>query len=607
MCGIVGIVSARQAAPLILDLLHRLEYRGYDSAGIATLVNGHIERRRAQGKLCNLAASLRQMPLEGTTGIGHTRWATHGAPTESNAHPHGTSRVSVVHNGIIENHAELRQELEAAGQEFSTETDTETVAQLVDLNLQRGMDPVHAAGSAFRRLEGAYAVAMIFAGHPDLIVSAQHGAPLAVGFGEDEMYVGSDALALAPLTQRIAYLNDGDWTIVGRRDARFFGPDGAEVQREIKLTRFTGSTANKGNFRHFMEKELHEHPVVIGETLHRMVDPGKRTVVLPDLPFDFVNLPRITIAACGSAFYAGLVGRFWLESLARIPTDADVASEFRYRAPPLPRNGLGLLVSQSGETADTIAALKHLREQGQHVLSIVNVPESSMARGSDSVLETVAGPELSVASTKAFTAQLTVLACLALAAGRARGTLAADEEAAIMTSLLQLAGLAELLLAHPEPIQALAERVARARDVLYLGRGNCFPIALEGALKLKEISYIHAEGYAAGEMKHGPIALIDSNVPVIAIAPSGPLFEKTASNLQEAAARGGQVIVLSDAAGADRLRGIATETIVLPQVHPFVAPILYAIPVQLLAYYAAVLKGTDVDQPRNLAKSVTVE
>ena len=607
MCGIVGVIGSRQAAPLILDSLRRLEYRGYDSAGIATLVNGHIERRRAEGKLGNLAAALDRAPLTGTTGIGHTRWATHGAPTESNAHPHGTARVSVVHNGIIENHAELRAELEAAGQEFTTETDTETVAQLVDLNLQRGMPPIEAAGAAFRRLEGAYALAMIFSGHPELIVGAQHGAPLAVGFGEDEMFVGSDGLALAPLTQRIVYLNDGDWTVVDRRSARFFGPDGAEVQREVKLTRLTGSAIGKGNFRHFMEKELHEHPAVIGDTLHRMVNPATRAVALPALPFDFASLPRITISACGSAFYAGLVGRWWFEAIARIQTDADVASEFRYRTPPLAQGGLGILVSQSGETADTMAALKYMREQGQHVLSVVNVPESSMARASDAVLETVAGPEVSVASTKAFTVQLSVLACLAIAAGRARGAISAREEAAMTAALLEVPGRAAEVLDRHDEIRALAHRVAQARDVLYLGRGNCFPIAMEGALKLKEISYIHAEGYAAGEMKHGPIALIDQDVPVIAIVPSGPLFEKSASNLQEAAARGGQVVVFSDAAGAAKLRGIASETIVLPEVDPFVAPILYAIPVQLLAYHVAVLKGTDVDQPRNLAKSVTVE
>src|SRR5271165_2597793 len=593
MCGIVGVIGSRQAAPLILDSLRRLEYRGYDSAGIATLVNGHIERRRAEGKLGNLAASLDRAPLPGTTGIGHTRWATHGAPTENNAHPHGTSRVSVVHNGIIENHAELRAELEAAGQVFTTETDTETVAQLVDLNLQRGMDPVAAAGAAFRRLEGAYALAMIFAGHPELIVGAQHGAPLAVGFGDDEMFVGSDALALAPLTRRIAYLRDGDWTVVDRKGARFFDADDKPVQREVKLTRLTGAAIGKGNYRHFMEKELHEHPAVIGDTLHRMVNPATRAVALPALPFDFATLPRITISACGSAFYAGLVGRWWFEAIARIQTDADVASEFRYRTPPLAKGGLGILVSQSGETADTMAALRYMHEQGQHVLSIVNVPESSMARASDAVLETVAGPEIGVASTKAFTAQLSVLACLAVAA--------------MTDALLEVPSRCAEVLANDGRVQEIAARIAQARDVLFLGRGNCFPIAMEGALKLKEISYIHAEGYAAGEMKHGPIALIDPAVPVIAIAPSGPLFEKTASNLQEAAARGGQVIVFSDAAGAAKLAHIATETVVLPAVNPFVAPILYAVPVQLLAYHVAVLKGTDVDQPRNLAKSVTVE
>ncbi len=607
MCGIVGVISGRQAAPLLLDALRRLEYRGYDSAGIATLVDGQIERRRAQGKLCNLAAALDRLPLPGTIGIGHTRWATHGAPTEGNAHPHGTPRVSVVHNGIIENHVELRAELEAAGQQFSTQTDTETVAQLIDLNLKRGMQPIEAVQAAFRRLEGSYALAMIFAGCPDLMVVAQHGAPLAVGFGGDEMFVGSDGLALAPMTQRIAYLNDGDWAIIDRHGAHFFGPDGSEVHREFKLSRLTDSAIGKGHFRHFMEKELHEHPAVIGNTLRRMIDPATRTVVLPPLPFDFAQLPRITISACGSAFYAGLVGRCWLEAIARIPTDADIASELRYRSPPLPEGGLGILVSQSGETADTMAALHYLRELGQHVLSVVNVPESRMARASDGLLETVAGPEVSVASTKAFTAQLTVLACLAIAAARTRGTIGPREELAMTAALLDLPNrAAEALDMHPE-IKQLAQRVAVARDVLYLGRGNCFPIALEGALKLKEISYIHAEGYAAGEMKHGPIALIDRQVPVIAVVPSGPLFEKTASNLQEAAARGGQVIAFSDKAGAARLRNITTETIVMPAVDPFVAPILYAIPVQLLAYDVAVLKGTDVDQPRNLAKSVTVE
>ena len=607
MCGIVGVIGNTPAAPLLLEALRRLEYRGYDSAGIATLVDGHIDRRRASGKLANLAAVLDTAPLGGTTGIGHTRWATHGAPTEGNAHPHGTSRVSIVHNGIIENHAELRASLEQQGQRFVTETDTETVAQLFDLLLQRGASPAEAASHAFRQLEGAYALAMVFAGHPELMIGARHGAPLAVGFGEDAMYLGSDALALAPLTRRIAYLEDGDWAVVSRDGATFFDAAGQQVAREVRRTAVSGAAVGRGNYRHFMEKELHEHPAVLGDTLRQMLNPASRAVVLPDLPFDLAAIPSLTVSACGSAFYAAQVGRYWFEQIARLPTDGDVASEFRYRAPPMAQGGLGILVSQSGETADTLAALRYMRSQGQHVLSIVNVPESSMARESDVVLQTVAGPEIGVASTKAFTAQLAVLACLALAAGRARGTLGADQEAAMTHALLEVPGRAAEILEHDERIRAIAARVATARDVLYLGRGSCFPIAMEGALKLKEISYIHAEGYAAGEMKHGPIALIDPGVPVIAIVPSGPLFEKTASNLQEAAARGGQVIVFSDADGAAKLRGIAAETIVLPRVDPFVAPILYAIPVQLLAYHVAVLKGTDVDQPRNLAKSVTVE
>ena len=607
MCGIVGVIGSNPAAPLLLAALQRLEYRGYDSAGIATLVDGHIERRRASGKLSNLAAVLERVPLPGSIGIGHTRWATHGAPTEGNAHPHGTARVAIVHNGIIENHAELRFMLEREGQVFATETDTETVAQLVDLLLQRGASPVEAAGQALRQLEGAYALAMVFAGHAELMIGARHGAPLAVGFGEDAMYLGSDALALAPLTQRIAYLEDGDWVVVSRDRAGFFDAGGQEVQRDVRRTAVSGAAVGRGNYRHFMEKELHEHPAVLGDTLHQMIDPGSRAVVLPDLRFDFATVPALTVSACGSAFYAAQVGRYWFEQLARLPTDGDVASEFRYRAPPMPKGGLGILVSQSGETADTLAALRYMRSQGQHVLSIVNVAESSMARESDAVLQTVAGPEIGVASTKAFTAQLAVLACLALAAGRARGTLRAGQEAAMTQALLEVPGRAAEILEHDEQIRRIAARIVAARDVLYLGRGSCFPIAMEGALKLKEISYIHAEGYAAGEMKHGPIALIDPAVPVIAIVPSGPLFEKTASNLQEAAARGGQVIVFSDAEGAGKLRSIAGETVVLPRVDPFVAPILYAIPVQLLAYHVAVLKGTDVDQPRNLAKSVTVE
>jgi glucosamine--fructose-6-phosphate aminotransferase (isomerizing) len=607
MCGIVGVIGTGPAAPLLLDGLRRLEYRGYDSAGIATLVAQNIERRRAEGKLVKLADSLAAKPLPGTTGIGHTRWATHGAPTETNAHPHGTARVAVVHNGIIENHAELRAELEAAGQVFLTETDTETVAQLVDFLLGQGFAPEAAAASAFGRLEGAYALALIFSGHPELIIGAQRGAPLAVGFGDDEMFLGSDALALAPLTRRIAYLQDGDWVILNRQSATFFDRNDAPVEREIRVTNLTGASIGKGNFRHFMEKELHEHPVVIGDVLHRMIDAGTRMPVLPDLAFALAEISRVTISACGSAFYAGLTARFWLESLARMPCDADVASEFRYRAPPMPDGGLGLLVSQSGETADTLAALRYMRGAGQKILGVLNVPESSMARASDAVLETIAGPEIGVASTKAFTAQLAVLAAFTLALARARGALPDAEIARLTDALLQIPAKAAEILAHDGPIRALAARIAEARDVLYLGRGACFPIALEGALKLKEISYIHAEAYAAGEMKHGPIALIDKSVPVIAICPSGPLFEKTASNLQEAAARGGQIVVFSDPAGASKLRSIASETIIVPDADPFAAPILHAIPVQMLAYHVAVLKGTDVDQPRNLAKSVTVE
>jgi glucosamine--fructose-6-phosphate aminotransferase (isomerizing) len=605
MCGIVGVVGVAPASPLLLDGLRRLEYRGYDSAGIATLVNGHIERRRAEGKLANLAGVLERMPLPGVTGIGHTRWATHGAPTEGNAHPHGTARVAVVHNGIIENHAELRAELEAAGQEFVTETDTETVAHLLDHLLAGGAAPVAAAQAAFRRLEGAYALAIIFAGHPELVIGARRGAPLAVGFGAQEMYLGSDALALAPLTREIAYLEDGDFVVVTRQEAKFFDAEGVPQNRAKKLTALTGASIGKGNFRHFMEKEMHEQPVVIGDLLHRMVDGG--LPVLPTLPFSLTDVSRITLSACGSGYYAGLVGKFWLESVARIPVEADVASEFRYRAPPLTVGGLGILLSQSGETADTLAALRYMRVEGQKILSIVNVAESSIARASDAILDTIAGPEISVASTKAFTAQLTVLAVLTLAAAQARGSVAQAQLRRLTNALLELPAKAAAVLEHDAPIRRLAQRVGAARDVIYLGRGACYPVALEAALKLKEISYIHAEGYAAGELKHGPIALIDPAVPVIALCPSGPLFEKTASNLQEAAARGGQIVVISDADGAARLSGIAHETIIMPQIDPFAAPILYSLPVQLLAYHVAVQKGTDVDQPRNLAKSVTVE
>ena len=607
MCGIVGVVGLEPASPILLEALRRLEYRGYDSAGVATLVNGVIERRRAEGKLANLAASLEASPLPGVTGIGHTRWATHGAPTENNAHPHGTARVSVVHNGIIENHVELRAELERDGQEFRTETDTETVAQLVDLHLRRGLEPEAAARQAFARLEGSFALAMIFANHPELMIGAQSGAPLAIGFGDDSMFLGSDSIALGPLTRRLAYLRDGDWAVLGRNAARIFDRDGSLVEREIRLTAHSAASIGKNGYRHFMEKELHEHPVVIGQTLRRSIDSATREVRLPPLPFDPGAIRRVMITACGSAFYAGLVGRYWLEQIARLPCDADVASEFRYRSPPLEPGGLGLLISQSGETADTLAALRGLRDAGQHVLAVLNVPESTMAREADAVLETVAGPEMAVASTKAFTAQLTTLACLTIGIARARGAIDDNEERRLAAALLDLPGRAAEVLADAASLAEATETLAEARDVLFLGRGASFPIALEGALKLKEITYIHAEAYAAGEMKHGPIALIDRTVPIVAIAPSGRLFEKTASNLQEAVARGGQLIAITDRNGADRLAKLARHLIVLPDADPFASPILQAIAVQMLAYQVACAKGTDVDQPRNLAKSVTVE
>lgn len=608
MCGICGVVGHRAATPIVFEGLRRLEYRGYDSAGIATLnADGQIERRRAAGKLDNLAAVLEKSPLSGTTGIGHTRWATHGAPTENNAHPHGTARVSIVHNGIIENFETLRAELEAAGQVFETETDSETIAQLVDYHLAEGKTPQDAAFAALRRLEGAYAVAMIFAGHEGLMIGARHGAPLAVGFGEGEMFLGSDSLALAPLTRRIAYLDDGDCVVITPGKAQFYDESGKPVERTIQTTALMAGSVGKDGYRHYMEKELHEHPLVIGQTLQRMVDPATRKVILPEMPFDLASVPRAVITACGSAYYAGVIGRYWLEEVARLPVDIDVASELRYRNPPLTPGSMGLLISQSGETADTLAALRLLKSLKLPVVSVLNAEHSTMARESDLVLGTVAGAEISVASTKAFTAQLTVLACLTIAIARARGTLDALGEAELVTALLDLPGKAAEVFNQSAAIRKMAEVVAEARDVLYLGRGSAYPVAMEGALKLKEISYIHAEAYAAGEMKHGPISLIDRTVPIVASIPSGVLLEKTLSNLQEAKARGGRLLAFTDEEGESRLSQIAEQTIALPKVHPFVAPVIQAIGVQILAYETALLKGTDVDQPRNLAKSVTVE
>ena len=607
MCGIIGILGQAPVAPLLLDGLKRLEYRGYDSAGIATLIDGVIERRRAEGKLANLASLLADQPVAGTIGIGHTRWATHGRPTEANAHPHASDQVAVVHNGIIENFQELRAELEAAGHRFETETDTEVIVHLISDHLARQMTPEEAVGAALGRLEGAFALAIIFAGRHDLMIGARRGSPLAVGYGDGEMYLGSDALALAPLTNRICYLEEGDWAILGGEGARIRDAEGREVEREVKLTAVSGALIGKGQYRHFMQKEIFEQPAVIGDTLRAFVNPLTRRVELPELPFDLATLPRLTISACGTAFFAGLVAKYWFEQLAGQAVEVDIASEFRYREAPLPEGGVSLFISQSGETIDTLAALRYARAAGQHIVSLVNVPESAIARESDLVLPTLAGPEIGVASTKAFTTQLAVLACLAIATARARGTIDGGREASLSLALTEVPARAAEVLNHDAAIRTIAKELAEARDVLYLGRGSTYPLALEGALKLKEISYIHAEGYAAGEMKHGPIALIDESVPVIVCAPSGPLFDKTASNVQEVIARGGRVVLITDAQGAARLGAQAAHVIELPRVDPFVAPLLHAIPVQLLAYHTAVIKGTDVDQPRNLAKSVTVE
>ncbi|MFY7782042.1 MAG: glutamine--fructose-6-phosphate transaminase (isomerizing), partial [Tagaea sp.] len=605
--GIVGIVGKGPATPLLVDGLKRLEYRGYDSSGVATLVKGAIERRRASGRIAALEARLGDEPLSGTTGIAHTRWATHGAPNENNAHPHATERVAIVHNGIIENFAELKAELAAKGRVFATETDSEVIAHLLTVLLDEGMTPERAFGAALKRLHGAFALAAIVAGREDLLLAARRGSPLAVGYGDGEMFVGSDALALAPLTRRIAYLDDGDWVVVGPEGAAVFDHDDKPATRAIKETALSGALIGKGNFQHFMQKEIFEQPAAIGDTLRVYVNPATRRVTLPDLPVDLATLSRLQMVACGTSFYAGLVGRYWIERLARLPVDVDIASEFRYRDPILEKGGMSMFVSQSGETIDTLSALRHAKAQGQKIAAIVNVPESSMAREAHVVLPTHAGPEIGVASTKAFTTQLSVLASFAFAAAHARKTLDAAALAKLADAIYAIPEKVSAVLAAEDAIRKAAEIVAPARDVLYLGRGTAYPIAMEGALKLKEISYIHAEGYPAGEMKHGPIALIASDVPVIVLAPSDEWFEKTASNIQETRARGGKVILVADAKGIAKAGALATATIEIPESDPFVTPILYSIPVQLLAYYVAVLKGTDVDKPRNLAKSVTVE
>ena len=608
MCGIVGILGRGPVAEQLVNSLKRLEYRGYDSAGVATLEGKQIKRRRAEGKLKNLETRLRAEPLAGHTGIGHTRWATHGKPTENNAHPHATDRVAVVHNGIIENFRDLRAELQKDGVVFKTETDTEIVLHLVDSYLAKGINPVEAVKASLSQLRGAFALGFIFGGDDDLMIGARNGPPLAIGHGDGEMYLGSDAIALGPFTDNISYLEDGDWVVLTRKSAVIYDKDNAIVHRGVIKHTATASLVDKANYRHFMAKEIHEQPEVVGHTLARYVDMATDRVALPSrLPFDFKDIQRISITACGTASYAGYIAKYWFERLGRVPVELDVASEFRYREAPLRKGDLAIFISQSGETADTLAALRYAKGQGVHTLSVVNVPSSTIARESETVLPTLAGPEIGVASTKAFTCQLMVLAALAVAAGKARGELSETDETRLVHGLVEIPRLMAVALATEPQMEKLARDIAKSKDVLYLGRGTSYPLALEGALKLKEISYIHAEGYAAGELKHGPIALIDENMPVVVIAPYDRVFEKTVSNMQEVAARGGKIILMTDAKGAAEASVNSLVTIVLPDMAAAFTPMVYAIPVQLLAYHTAVIMGTDVDQPRNLAKSVTVE
>jgi glucosamine--fructose-6-phosphate aminotransferase (isomerizing) len=608
MCGIVGIIGREPVAGQLVEALKRLEYRGYDSAGVATLDHGALGRRRAEGKLAALEARLAREPLAGNIGIGHTRWATHGKPTESNAHPHATDRVAVAHNGIIENFRELRERLIKNGAKFTSETDTEVVAHLVTEEMKKGKPPIEAVAASLKQLRGAFALAFLFAGEDDLMIGARKGSPLAIGYGDGEMYLGSDAIALAPFTDTISYLEDGDWAVMTHKGVEIHDEQGRKVERAVLKSTASAQMVDKGNFKHFMAKEIHEQPEVVGHTLARYIDMTIEKVVLPgQLPFDWKKLKRLSLSACGTAFYAGLVAKYWFERFAKLPVEIDIASEFRYREAPLEQGDLAIFISQSGETADTLATLRYAKQHQQHVLSVVNVPTSTIARESDVVMPTLAGPEIGVASTKAFTCQLAVLACLAIAAGRARGELSAADEQKLVRALIEVPRLMAEALALEPQIEALAQDLAKVRDVLYLGRGTSFPIALEGALKLKEISYIHAEGYAAGELKHGPIALIDETMPVIVIAPFDRVFEKTVSNMQEVAARGGRIILVTDPQGAKEATIESTETIVLPAMASTVTPLVYAIAVQLIAYHTAAAIGTDVDQPRNLAKSVTVE
>jgi glucosamine--fructose-6-phosphate aminotransferase (isomerizing) len=607
MCGIIGIVGKEDVADRLVDGLRRMEYRGYDSAGVCTLFEGELVRRRAQGKLLNLVKVLASDPAPGRTGIAHTRWATHGAPTAANAHPHATSELALVHNGIIENFKQLRDGLQARGRTFESETDSEVVAHLISELVEGGLSPEQAVREALPELRGAFALAIAFRRYPDMLIGARLGSPLVVGYGDGETYLGSDALALAPLTQRISYLEEGDWVVITRDGAQVYDASNHAVTREIVASGASAVAIEKGHYRHFMQKEIFEQPTVVAQTLRSYVRQIDQSVALPQIDYDLSKINRVTIVACGTSYYAGMVAKYWFEQFARLPVDIDVASEFRYRDPVLEPGGLALFISQSGETADTLAALRHCKAAGQTIAVVVNVPTSSMAREADLLLPTHAGPEIGVASTKAFTCQLAVLAALAAHLGVLRGRIDRDEEIEIVRHLIETPSCLNAALAFDDAIAAMAHLIAPARDVLYLGRGPDYPLALEGALKLKEISYIHAEGYASGEMKHGPIALIDEAVPVIVLAPSGPLFEKTVSNMQEVRARGGKVVLISDADGIAEAGEGCIATIEMPKVHPLIAPMVYAVPVQLLAYHVACIKGTDVDQPRNLAKSVTVE
>ncbi|MEO9634953.1 MAG: glutamine--fructose-6-phosphate transaminase (isomerizing) [Parasphingorhabdus sp.] len=607
MCGIIGIVGKEAVSDRLVDGLKRMEYRGYDSAGVCTVLDGQLIRRRAEGKLANLVSVLKNDDAAGNIGIAHTRWATHGAPTTSNAHPHATGEVALVHNGIIENFKPLREELSARGRSFESETDTEVVAHLVSEQVEQGKSPEEAVQAVLPALRGAFALAIAFRSHPDMLIGARLGSPLVVGYGDGETFLGSDALALAPLTQKIAYLEEGDWVVITREGAAIFDESNNPVEREVTTSGVSAAAIEKGNYRHFMQKEIFEQPTVVAQTLQSYIRPLEQQVALPQMDFDLRDIKRITIVACGTSYYAGMVAKYWFETFARVPVDLDFASEFRYRDPVLEPGGLALFISQSGETADTLAALRHSKDNGQKIAVVVNVPTSSMAREADLLLPTHAGPEIGVASTKAFSCQLAVLAALAAHLAVVKGKMTRDEEREVVEHLTEAPAALNSALAHDDDIAAMAHLIAPARDVLYLGRGPDYPLALEGALKLKEISYIHAEGYASGEMKHGPIALIDEAVPVIVLAPSGPLFEKTVSNMQEVMARGGKVVLISDAEGIAEAGDGCMATIEMPKVHPLIAPLVYAVPVQLLSYHVAVAKGTDVDQPRNLAKSVTVE